>query len=248
MLSHDLVGAAMVREFFTKNTNKDNIAYLVDDNIAEKMDNVLGIGKGYVYNFVLSKLKAKAQELGIDKKYKDFDSISDDLSLKDMQSWITALANDIKAADKKVVDDAKAEKEAYENEQAALKKLTDNKELFEQSNNSLARAADLAENEPDSVEITKLENGNEKCKLPDGTVIWINRDEDGNITNVTILNPGGPDSSSDVTYYEDSVSFDPEGKSDSGKYKESVTTNAFDFEKIKELAERIFGKAPKTEE
>ncbi len=248
VLSYDLVGAAMVRNYFTENTNKDNIAYLVDDKIAEKMDNVLGIGKGYVYNFVLSKLKARAEELGIDEKYKDFNTISDDLSLQDMQKWITTLSNDIKAADKKVVDSADADKEAYENEQAALKKLNDNKKLFEKSNNSLVRAADLAQNEPDSVKIEKHDSY-ETCELADGTKIYIERDEDGNIKRIEIRNSGGPDDSYDVKYIQGTVAFDPDEKDNgSNKYKETIKTNAFNFEKIKELAEMIFGKAPKTEE
>lgn len=228
--------------------NKDTMAYIVDDTIAERIDNVFGLDKNDVYKRILTPLMQRAQELGVDKKYENFKNISSDMSLELMQDWITALSNGIKAADKKVVDSADADKEAYENEQAALKKLNDNKKLFEKSNNSLVRAADLAQNEPNSVKIGKHDSY-ETCELADGTKIYIERDEDGNIKRIEIRNSGGPDDSYDVKYIQGTVAFDPDEKDNgSNKYKETIKTNAFNFEKIKELAEMIFGKAPKTEE
>ena len=119
------------------------------------------------------------------------------------------------------------------------------KELFEESNKSLARVVDMAENEPDSVSFGTYDDGAEYCNLEDGTYITIKRDKEGNITTVQIRNPGGPDAFSDISYNSDgSVQFDPEGKSVSDDYKEYIENAPFDFEKIKALAERIWAAKP----
>ena len=104
----------------------------------------------------------------------------------------------------------------------------------------------MAENEPDSVSFGTYDDGWEYCELEDGTYVYIERDEEGNITAIAILNPDGPDGYSDIRYNSDgSVDFDPEGKADkSGRFKESIKNAPIDFEKIKALAERIWAAKP----
>ena len=115
---------------------------------------------------------------------------------------------------------------------------------------SLARVADMAENNPDSVTRGTTEKGSEYCSLEDGTEIFIKRDKEGNIISVQIYNPGGPDNHYDISYNASgTVFFDPDGKyTGSGGYKEKIEDAPFDFDKIKALAERIFGAKPKAAE
>lgn len=249
ILDYEWTGADSFRSAMNNKEyyNKYTIAYIVDENIAERIDNVLGLDKKDVYKYILTPLKEAASEVpGVDKDY--IASINEDMSLEEMQEVINNLSKRIKDADKFVTEEANKNLAAVNDEAAELKKLKNNEEFIKKSNLSLARVVDMVENEPDSVTFTKKENGREYAELPDGTGIVITRDDDGNIDMVEILNPGGPDSSYDIKYKPNgTMYFDPDGKSvDSSTYKESIQ-GGFDFAKIKALAERIFGAKPKEE-
>lgn len=135
---------------------------------------------------------------------------------------------------------------ANEVDEETAKKINDNKELFVKSNLSLARVVDMAEYEPDSVSFGTDDDGNKYFTLEDGTLVYIKRDEEGNINSILIRNPGGPDICFDIRYNASGfVAFDPDGKTDrSGRFKESIKNAPIDFEKIKALAERIWAAKP----
>ena len=249
ILDYEWTGADSFRSAMNNKEyyNKYTIAYIVDENIAERIDNVLGLDKKDVYKYILTPLKEAASEVpGVDKDY--IASINEDMSLEEMQEVINNLSKEIKDEDEFVTEEANKNLAAVNDEAADLKKLKNNEEFIKKSNLSLARVVDMVENEPDNVTFTKGEDGREYAELPDGTAIRITRDDDGNIKYVDIMNPGGPDSTFDIGYRQSgNMYFDPDGKSDgSGKYKESIQ-GGFDFAKIKALAERIFGAKPKEE-
>ncbi len=123
-----------------------------------------------------------------------------------------------------------------------IEQLKANKDLFINANNALASMVDAVENESDSV--TKFgpnKEGYEYCSIKDGPTILIERDEEGNITDIYIdmSDSNGESMQTLVHYSKNSVGF----KRDGGDTN-IVHTDAFDFEKIKALAERIFGKKP----
>ena len=249
ILDYEWTGADSFRSAMNNKEyyNKYTIAYIVDENIAERIDNVLGLDKKDVYKYILTPLKEAASEVpGVDKDY--IASINEDMSLEEMQEVINNLSKEIKDEDEFVTEEANKNLAAVNDEAADLKKLKNNEEFIKKSNLSLARVVDMVENEPDNVTFTKGEDGREYAELPDGTGIVITRDDDGNIKYVDIKNPGGPDEYYDIGYRSDgTMYFDPDGKADSdGKYQESIQ-GGFDFAKIKALAERIFGAKPKEE-
>lgn len=249
ILDYEWTGADSFRSAMNNKEyyNKYTIAYIVDENIAERIDNVLGLDKKDVYKYILTPLKEAASEVpGVDKDY--IASINEDMSLEEMQEVINNLSKEIKDEDEFVTEEANKNLAAVNDEAADLKKLKANEEYIKKSNLSLARVVDVVENEPDNVTFTKGEDGKEYAELPDGTGIKITRDDDGNIKYVDIHNPDGPDKYYDIGYRQSgNMYFDPDGKSDgSGKYKESIK-GGFDFAKIKALAERIFGAKPKEE-
>ena len=229
--------------------NKDTVAYIIDEQNLEKIEQtVINVDKNRIYGEILGLLKERAKELNI-KLPDELTKLPDEMILN-KKELINKLSADIRSAEQKTVENAKTDKESYETEQAMLAKINENKELFEESNKSLARVVDMAENEPDSVTRGTTKKGSEYCSLEDGTEICIKRDKEGNIVSVQIYNPGGPDNHYDIRYNSDgTVYFDPDGKyTGSGGYKESIIDAPFDFDKIKALAERIFGAKPKAAE
>ena len=246
-LKSDVVGASGIEDFLKANVTPQNVAYVTGDDIAQRIDNVMGLDKKDVYEYILTPLKARAEEIGLNR---DMSALNPDMDLEEMQKWISMLSDEIKHADAQTVSAAEVDEQKYYKAKDSIQKVIDNKELFRKSNLSLARVVDMAENNPDSVTRGTTEKGNEYCSLEDGTEIFIKRDKEGNIISVQILNPGGPDNYYDIRYNASgTVFFDPDGKyTGSGGYKEKIEDAPFDFDKIKALAERIFGAKPKAAE
>ena len=246
-LKSDVVGASGIEDFLKANVTPQNVAYVTGDDIAQRIDNVMGLDKKDVYEYILTPLKARAEEIGLNR---DMSALNPDMELEEMQKWISMLSDEIKHADAQTVSAAEVDEQKYYKAKDSIQKVIDNKELFRKSNLSLARVVDMAENNPDSVTRGTTEKGSEYCSLEDGTEIFIKRDKEGNIISVQILNPGGPDNYYDIRYNASgTVFFDPDGKyTGSGGYKEKIEDAPFDFDKIKALAERIFGAKPKAAE
>lgn len=118
-------------------------------------------------------------------------------------------------------------------EKTALKNLQEEKTLFELANTNLATAAYAEE----KLEVTKdNENKQESATLPNGQKITITRDEDGKIKEVKIqANEAGHT----VTYNkENSIGYARLG---------NIPNTMYDWNKVLELAIRIFGETAATE-
>ena len=222
------------------------VAYVADETIADRIDNILGLDKDDVKTGILDKLKSKAEKCGLltdDEKA----ALDKDMSLEEMQGWINSLKERIIADDAATLQAAADNKAEVEKEQKALKELNDNKALIDESLQSVVRTVDMAQNEPDNVERETVEFGDnttrEKIKIKaDGTTISIVRDAEGNIKRIAVMNPNGPDPIYDIIFEKDIVFVDPD-KTMSGTQnsdeKEINTLNFINFENLKALIEKI---------
>ena len=110
----------------------------------------------------------------------------------------------------------------------------DAKTLLLAANMTLAAAA-YSDPKP---EISEDEDGNEVATLPDGRRIKIRRDENGEIIQVAIDNDTD-EKACDVNYQKTHVSY--EANPEIGKYEKTLDVKYYNFDKILELAKRIFG-------
>ena len=216
------------------NINKDTAAYIFDSDALDLIENKAK-NKDAIYDEILNMLKERGSELGLE-------SVNEQQIGK--RELIEKLSAEIQAAEQKTLDDTEANQEA-------VPFLKDNKEILDKSNQTLARVVDLVENEPDWVKKTGTDEwGDEYCTLKDGTRISITRDNDGNITTVWIENPNDNNRYYDVIYTASEIKIEKNaGKPKTGDKDvpydlKTVKTTAHDFEKIKALAERIFGAKP----
>lgn len=243
-------GSALLRFIEEKdnNVNKDTVAYIFDSGNLDLIDK-RAMNKDAIYTKVLDMLKERGRELGLES-VDSLEKMADGQQIN-KREWIEKLSAEIQAADKKILENAEANKKAVADEQTALKILEENKEILDKSNQTLARVVDLVENEPGWVKKTATnEKGYEYCTLKDGTEIKIKRDKDGNITTVWIESPNDNNRYYDVIYEASEIMFDKNvykpmtGDEDVPADYKTVKTTAHDFEKIKALAERIFGAKP----
>ena len=243
-------GSALLRFIEEKdnNVNKDTVAYIFDSDNLDLIDK-RAMNKDAIYTKVLDMLKERGRELGLES-VDSLEEMADGQQIN-KREWIEKLSAEIQAADKKILENAEANKKAVADEQTALKILEENKEILDKSNQTLARVVDLVENEPGWVKETATnEKGYEYCRLKDDTEIKIKRDNDGNITTVWIENPNDNNRYYDVIYTASEIKIEKNaGKPKTGDEDvpidwETATTSAHDFEKIKALAERIFGAKP----
>ena len=255
LLTDDWFGAPNVSKEL-KRIDENMVAYVADETIADRIDNILGLDKDDVKTGILDKLKSKAEKCGLltdDEKA----ALDKDMSLEEMQGWINSLKERIIADDAATLQAAADNKAEVEKEQKALKELNDNKALIDESLQSVVRTVDMVQNEPDNVERETVEFGDnttrEKIKIKaDGTTISIVRDAEGNIKRIAVMNPNGPDPIYDIIFEKDIVFVDPD-KTMSGTQnsdeKEINTLNFINFENLKALIEKISQKpeAAKTE-
>ena len=110
----------------------------------------------------------------------------------------------------------------------------DAKTLLLAANMTLAAAA-YSDPKP---EISEDEDGNEVATLPDGRRIKIRRDENGEIIQVAIDNDTDG-KACDVNYQKTQVSY--EANPETRKYGKTLDVKYYNFDKILELAKRIFG-------
>ena len=110
----------------------------------------------------------------------------------------------------------------------------DAKTLLLAANMTLAMAA-YSDPKP---KISKDEDGNEVATLPDGRRIKIRRDENGEIIQVAIDNDTDG-KACDVNYQKTQVSY--ESNPEKHRYEKTLDSTYYNFDKILELAKRIFG-------
>ena len=242
---------------------KDNVLYVLEKipNLADMIDDVdsLGIGldKDDVIKYVLIPLGQKGDEYGWGvgegedriplSKY--YEQKASGWSLEEIKQKMEEVVNDCRTKELSKLNYA-SELEQVNKENAELTKA---QQAFDNANKFLA---DVANMEP-KPEIISGHNdkGNygKKVKLPDGRWIDVIYDKNGEITSINISYDTTQDTEKDGTKFDGGeVRYDKNGKAwyDTDKnnsvYEGSITSG-YDFEKLKAIAEKIFGKNVKAE-
>ena len=111
------------------------------------------------------------------------------------------------------------------------------KQMFVESNKTLAEAAYA---DP-PLEVVKEEDGSETVTLPDGRKVSVVRTEQGEILSVYIdKDPANEADGYDIMYTGDNAFFTPDKNSE--PFSESIPGDKYNFNKILELVNKIFGK------
>ena len=111
------------------------------------------------------------------------------------------------------------------------------KQMFVESNKTLAEAAYA---DP-PLEVVKEEDGSETVTLPDGRKVSVVRTEQGDILSVYIdKDPANEADGYDIMYTGDNAFFTPDKNSE--PFSESIPGDKYNFNKILELVNKIFGK------
>ena len=235
------------RELLSKIT-PENAAYVIAayPNIAEKIDDVMGLDKKDVYKYIVEPLKTRMAELGFEElKFKDGSSISEETSLEGMKNWINSAKTSILDKSTEITKAAGENRDEVNNEKAALDAAAKAKPIIDAANRTLAEAA----NADPKLKVQYYSGENEDFEyvvLPDRRVVRIIRNEEGEISDVWIEK----DSSSGVydMYYSKS-SFAIDNNNENNEWDIQIPNDGrYDFDKILELANRIFGEKPNIQE
>ena len=236
------------RELLSKIT-PENAAIVFDlyPELADKIDDVMGLDEKDVYKYIVEPLKTRMAELGFEElKFKDGSSISEETSLEGMKNWIDSAKTSILDKSAEITKAAGENRDEVNNEKAALDAAAKAKPIIDAANRTLAEAA----NADPKLEVQYNSDENlgdfEYVSLPDGREVRIIRNEEGEISDVWIEK----DSSSGVydIYYSKS-SFAIDNNNENNVWDIQIPNDGrFDFDKILELANRIFGEKPKKQE
>ena len=152
-----------------------------------------------------------------------------------MKEWIKkaslAILEKEQEISKQALNNYKEVKEKQEYLEAA-------KPIIEAANHTLAEAA----NADPKLEVKKDSDGDEFVQLPNGRSIAIERNEQGEITGVWI-DKDSDGKKYDILYTESAFNIDTNPENDEWEAMFS-NDNRYDFNKILELAKRIFGEKP----
>ena len=159
------------------------------------------------------------------------------LSPKDQNKWIHVTANLIIQREREIVKQANSNK-AYQNKNHA--KI---QQCFDNANKALVDAA----NNKSNLKIQKYDDGNKRATLPDGRWIEVYYDEKGEIYRIAIRYDSTSDHSKDgstfngieVCYQKDKAWYNIDHSNDNW---EGNIESGYNFEKLKKIAESIFGK------
>lgn len=209
----------------------ESVAYVVESypDIADKIDNVMGFDREQVFDYVLSKLLQRANDVGLAPYTINEKPIDKSLSLEQMKDCIKKISEDIRAKDAETQQASEDNIKEVEDEKEQLKKFNEEKALFDAANKNLATAA----NADPKLKVLKDAGGVEFVTLPNGQIINVTRDKDGKIIEVVIqANEGG-----DIVNYSKDYAM---GYASRGK----VPNDRYDWNKILELINKIFGEAP----
>ena len=236
------------RELLSKIT-PENAAIVFDlyPELADKIDDVMGLDEKDVYKYIVEPLKTRMAELGFEElKFKDGSSISEETSLEGMKNWINSAKTSILDKSAEITKAAGENRDEVNNEKAALDAAAKAKPIIDAANRTLAEAA----NADPKLEVQYSSDENlgdfEYVSLPDGREVRIIRNEEGEISDVWIEK----DSSSGVydMYYSKS-SFAIDNNNENNVWDIQIPNDGrYDFDKILELANRIFGEKPKKQE
>lgn len=230
------------RELLSKIT-PENAAHVIAKypEIADKIDDVMGMNTADIYKSLYTPLKARLKELGLADPFGDGKTLSEKANLDGMKEWIKkaslAILEKEQEISKQALNNYKEVKEKQEYLEAA-------KPIIEAANHTLAEAA----NADPKLEVKKDSDGDEFVQLPNGRSIAIERNEQGEITGVWI-DKDSDGKKYDILYTESAFNIDTNPENDEWEAMLS-NDNRYDFNKILELAKRIFGEkpAPQTEE
>ena len=230
------------RELLSKIT-PENAAHVIAKypEIADKIDDVMGMNTADIYKSLYTPLKARLKELGLADPFGDGKTLSEKANLDGMKEWIKkaslAILEKEQEISKQALNNYKEVKEKQEYLEAA-------KPIIEAANHTLAEAA----NADPKLEVKKDSDGDEFVQLPNGRSIAIERNEQGEITGVWI-DKDSDGKKYDILYTESAFNIDTNPENDEWEAMFS-NDNRYDFNKILELAKRIFGEkpAPQTEE
>ena len=236
------------RELLSKITPANAaIVFELYPELADKIDDVMGLDKKDVYKYIVEPLKTRMAELGFEElKFKDGSSISEETSLEGMKNWINSAKTSILDKSTEITKAAGENRDEVNNEKAALDAAAKAKPIIDAANRTLAEAA----NADPKLEVQYSSDENlgdfEYVSLPDGREVRIIRNEEGEISDVWIEK----DSSSGVydMYYSKS-SFAIDNNNENNVWDIQIPNDGrYDFDKILELANRIFGEKPNIQE
>ena len=223
-----------------KRINKNNVAYVANQfpQLPDMIDGINiwgnGLDKNDVYKYVLKHLVNKAKELGLPTKYHG-ECIK--MSLDEMKQTIKDLKTKIINHNNTVVRNARA----------FNKELPKIRQTFNNANKFLVEVANM--NPKPEIKSRHNEEGDYAWKqttLPDGRWIEVRYDKEGEIKEILISYDTTPDKETngstfdgaEVRYTKNKAWYDTD--KNNAAWEGSITSG-YDFEKLKAIAEKIFG-------
>ena len=223
-----------------KRINQNNVVYVVNSfpQIATMIDDIdlmgAGLDKNDVYKYVLKHLVNKAKELKLPTKYH---GECMKMSLDEMKQTIKDLKTKILDTNNRQV----REGNQFNKELPKIRKT------FDGANRFLAEVANM--NPKPAISSGHYEEGDYDWKgtlLPDGRWITVWYDKEGEITDILISYDTTPDKKTngstfdgaEVRYTKNKAWYDTDKNNDDW---EGSITSGYDFEKLKAIAEKIFG-------
>ena len=216
---------------------KGNTKGITKDNVALAVINVnFGPNSQKQAKIVYNALVKRYYELFNENNYTTTDAFMK-LQPKEQNKQIQSIAKLIIVGEKYIVK-GENEKKTYKNENR-----TKIQQCFDNANKTLIDAA----NNKNKLRITEDDDKTKTAKLPDGRWILVVYDKQGEIFAIDISydstldhrNDGSTSDDAEIHYNESFASYNIDhSNSDSDGYIES----GYNFEKLKEIAESIFGK------
>lgn len=244
---------------------KDNVVYVLENipNLVDMIDGIDAFGYGFdkdeVIKYVLTPLGLKGDEHGwgfykdgkrIQLQSEYYDKYASGWSLDKIKSKIDRISKDIRAKEQATVEEYDKKAAEYNKELEEVKKYNETElpkiqKTFDDANRFLAEVANM---EP-KPSIMSWHDSEKDCDvkwmtLPDSRWIKVYYDENGEISDILISYDteevvGRYVLLSDVRYTKDQAIYSTDKNS---KDWDGAITSGYDFEQLKALAEKIFGK------
>lgn len=233
-----------------KTITKDNVIYVLEKlpDLITMIDDIDLLGYGFdedeVLKYVIEPLIAKAEALGLSEKYKDFIANASKLSLTELKNNAGNLAKECREKEGNNINLYYCNLETVENFNENIDKA---QKTFDDANRFMAEVANM---EP-KPEIKSGHNDTynydwKTTELPDGRWISVIYDDNGEITSIDISHDTTLDTFSnadegdyaEITYQREIADFNYD--KNNWPWKGDINSG-YDFDKLKALAEKIFG-------